>query len=420
MARGRCDKRGLGCPPRSETRRGPRGGGERRGGKKELSLKNMLKDAIEKGNVSDVKRLLAARNWDLREKHYGRDWVERAYATRCKEEVDKSEIIKCIVAGAGPACPVPHEYRYMQLKTAIDEGNVHEVKRLLEEHVVWDWGKKWYGKTLVERAVKARSTDGKARVLQLVVEASGQDLRDVLLVARMGPDRQLIHAHPSGKKRGGARVKKPDILTGEAGKSQNHELKLAIEHGDLAAVNGLLGKFTWNWTARHYGQNWLERVYTSKPSPNKGEIIKAIHSCALRSGATEYPLPPGFVLAAFSEPSGARDKAGSGGRSRIARASPQAHDMKLALEGARVDKVKELLGTGEWDFSAEFYGHTWIERAMAIRPKFVEGVHRIGEFQQAKEEILCAIFEAAFLSRNPALLRPINQGGGQWGESPDR
>jgi len=378
-------------------------------------LKNVLKEAIDKGNVSDVKRLLAARNWDLREKHYGRDWVERAYATRCKEEVDKNEIIKCIVAEAGPTCSVPHEYRYMQLKTAIDEGNVHEVRRLLEEHVVWDWGKKWYGKTLVERAAKARSTDGKARVLQLVLEASGQDLP----VAKAKTASSLIDAYPSGKKRGGARVKKPDILTGEAGKSQNHELKLAIERGDLAAVNGLLGKYTWNWTARHYGQNWLERVYTSKTSPNKGEIIKAIHSCALRSGATEYPLPPGFVLAAFSEPAGARDKAGSGGRSRIARASPQAHEMKLALEDARVDKVKELLGTGEWDFSAEFYGHTWIERAMAIRPKPVKGGARpnIGEFQQAKEAILYAIFEAAFRSEirpESGLVR--DQGGGQWGE----
>ena len=83
-----------------------------------------------------------------------------------------------------------------------------------------------------------------------------------------------------------------------------------------------------------------------------------------------------------------------------------------------MDKVKELLGTGEWDFSAEFYGHTWIERAMAIRPKFVEGVHRIGEFQQAKEEILCAIFEAAFRSEirpESGLMR--DQGGGQWRES---
>ena len=77
--------------------------------------------------------------------------------------------------------------------------------------------------------------------------------------------------------------------------------------------------------------------------------------------------------------------------------------MKLALEVADVDKVKELLSANEWDFSAVFYGHTWIERAMAIRPKPVKEGARptIGEFQQAKEAILCAVFEAAFRSGRP-------------------
>ena len=387
--------------PAPEGQGAARGGAvARRGGIKELSLKNMLKYAIDKGEVADVKRLLAARNWDLSEKHYGRDWVERAYAARCREEADKNEIIKCIVSRAGPTCSVPHDYRYMQLKTAIDEGNVHEVRRLLEEHVVWDWGKKWYGKTLVERAAKAMSTDGKERVLQLLLDASGQDRP----AKKSKTPNSLTDAHPSGKRpRGGARVKSRDVLTGEATKSQNQELKLAIEHGDLAAVNVLVGRYVWNWTARHYGQNWLERAYTSKPSPNKGEIIKVIHSDALRSGATEYPLPPGFVLAAFSEPASASNRARRGGRSRIARTSPQAQEMKLALEVADVDKVKELLSANEWDFSAVFYGHTWIERAMAIRPKPVKEGARptIGEFQQAKEAILCAVFEAAFRSGRP-------------------
>ena len=372
--------------------------------KKELSLRKEFKEAIDSGRVSDVKRLLAERQWDFQEKHYGRDWVERAYNSRCKEEVDKSEIIKSIVAAAGPTCSVPHDFRYMQLKTAIDEGNVSEVKRLLQEHVVWDWGKKFYGKTLVERAAKAKSTDGKARVLQMVLEASGQDLPPAKL---KGPHSSaLLEASAPGvlkKQRGGARVKKIDSVTGEPDRSQNHELKLAVEHGNLGAVNSLLEKYNWNWSSRHYGQNWLERVYTARPSESKGEIIKAIHTSALRSGATEYPLPPSFILSAFSEPAGPKI-----GRKRIGRANVQASEMKAALEDLRVGQVKDLLSKGDWDFSAEYYGHTWIERAMAIKPKSTKRQMSPGEFQQAKEEMLHAIFEAAFQSEIPSDLAREN------------
>ena len=277
---------------------------------------------------------------------------------------------------------------------AIEQGNPVEVRRLLADCVVqWDWELKYERRTLVELALEPGSSSNmqaRLAIAEAICTAAGLGESFAQLKAE-GRLNLGAKAKPSGasKKRKSSPLgagphsdsKVPKDGTFGGGRYQNHELKKAIEDGDLAPVRQLLGGEAIDDAATFYGKTWVERAYAAKRTPLKPEIVAFIHSRARKNGATALPQPGPEVLAQFAKVGGpkgenieddeaaakvaAKEAAKDKARRRPLGCSQQ-KDLKRAIEEGDVEAVDALLASGVFDFTLDHYGLSWVERAMMV------------------------------------------------------
>ena len=272
---------------------------------------------------------------------------------------------------------------------AIEQGNPVEVRRLLADCVVqWDWELKYERKTLVELALEPGSSSNmqaRLAIAEAICTAAGLGESFAQLKAE-GRLNLGAKAGPSGasKKRKSpplragphSNSKVPKDGTFGGGRYQNHELKKAIEDGDLASVRQLLEGGAVADAATFYGKTWVERAYAAKRTPLKPEIVAFIHSRLRQNGATALPQPGPEVLAQFAKVGGPKGENIEGEAAAKAAAKDKARrrplggsqqkDLKRAIEEGDVEAVDAQLASGVFDFTLDHYGLSWVERAMMV------------------------------------------------------